>query len=733
MSSSRTTTTSKKKKTSSGQVLDAVLADLLHHKGFTDVADKLDPSRKAKVFDENNNAISDEEPPPPKDAPTSIRDASVEDILQSYKELYEWVRQSLDMYKSDLFQVLFPVFSHFYIALCKLDCVTEARQLLDTHRDVFDSKFAEDLNSLAMINSKEQVMDDEKLPVSIQYFSKVNIRMSTFAFNILVSFLQDNNLWLVLAAVNQKININVTDSSIDDNIYSKYGARGGNQQQVPIFNQSQVKWGVRQKRKRPLEKNYIQDLERVKSQLQKVRESKKKLGKREKTKLENKVKDFEIRNAKYEDEVVWIGALSSVDKNMPDYMEKKKDKKNKKSGDWKSDIIEKLYTRDAAITKRAMEEDVKKICHLGYMLDRKNKPRGGTKHYSFTGKDDPTLPSIACFTMLNSGDSLTSMDVSSDGAVIAGGYSDNVARLWRLDGEKNIGKEYGVWNNQNSINYNRSNVAISKGQPDEAYARLVGHTMAVTACSIAPDNKWLLTSSLDSKIKLWDVKTQTTAVTFMLGTENFCPAWDVDFGPYGYFFVSGSHDNLGYMWTMERTVPVRHFHGHRSDVETVKFHPNSLLVGTGSSDSTVRLWDCRDAKQVRLFEGHDGPINALAFSPNGEFIASAGNDNTINIWSIKKGVKFSTLEWTQPSDSINKNVWSLDYSVDGTILSSASGDGRLRLWDAAIVQKQTTRKAADFEPHLKTYQTRNTNVLKCRFTQRNVLMVSGEKLSNGQR
>ena len=122
-----------------------------------------------------------------------------------------------------------------------------------------------------MINSKEQVMDDEKLPVSIQYFSKVNIRMSTFAFNILVSFLQDNNLWLVLAAVNQKININVTDSSIDDNIYSKYGARGGNQQQVPIFNQSQVKWGVRQKRKRPLEKKYLQDLERVKSQIQKVR------------------------------------------------------------------------------------------------------------------------------------------------------------------------------------------------------------------------------------------------------------------------------------------------------------------------------------------------------------------------------------------------------------------------------------------------------------------------------
>ena len=65
------------------------------------------------------------------------------------------------------------------------------------------------------------------------------------------------------------------------------------------------------------------------------------------------------------------------------------------------------------------------------------------------------------------------------------------------------------------------------------------------------------------------------------------------------------------------------------------------------------------------------------------------------------------LEWTNlmiPSI----NVWSLDYSVDG-LHYLVSGDGR-RLWDAAIVQKQTTRKAVDFEPHLKTYQTRSERI-----------------------
>ena len=78
-----------------------------------------------------------------------------------------------------------------------------------------------------------------------------------------------------------------------------------------------------------------------------------------------------------------------------------------------------------------------------------------------------------------------------------------------------------------------------------------------------------------------------------------------------------------------------------------------------------------DAKAVRIFNNFKGSVNSLAFSPNGEFIASAGSDNCIHIWSISKGTKFDTIEWEQPSDSIDRNVWSLGYSIDGTILPVA--------------------------------------------------------------
>ena len=77
---------------------------------------------------------------------------------------------------------------------------------------------------------------------------------------------------------------------------------------------------------------------------------------------------------------------------MPNYLPSKS-----ANDDWKSDIVGKLLVRDSMTTVKAEEEDMKKICHLGYTVDRKNKAKGSTKSYSFSGKDDPTLPSIACF------------------------------------------------------------------------------------------------------------------------------------------------------------------------------------------------------------------------------------------------------------------------------------------------------------------------------------------------
>ena len=45
------------------------------------------------------------------------------------------------------------------------------------------------------------------------------------------------------------------------------------------------------------------------------------------------------------------------------------------------------------------------------------------------------------------------------------------------------------------------------------------------------------------------------------------------------------------------------FEGHLSDVDVVKFHPNTNYIATGSTDKSCRLWDVTTGECVRVFEG----------------------------------------------------------------------------------------------------------------------------------
>lgn len=48
--------------------------------------------------------------------------------------------------------------------------------------------------------------------------------------------------------------------------------------------------------------------------------------------------------------------------------------------------------------------------------------------------DSKSLPSVLCFTVLNSHGHLTAATVSDDAAMVASGYSDSTLRVWRTDG-----------------------------------------------------------------------------------------------------------------------------------------------------------------------------------------------------------------------------------------------------------------------------------------------------------
>lgn len=55
------------------------------------------------------------------------------------------------------------------------------------------------------------------------------------------------------------------------------------------------------------------------------------------------------------------------------------------------------------------------------------------------------------------------------------------------------------------------------------------------------------------------------------------PVFDVQFSPFGYYFVSGGHDRLARLWSTDHYQPLRLFAGHYSDVE-VSSQKNSIEI-----------------------------------------------------------------------------------------------------------------------------------------------------------
>jgi transcription initiation factor TFIID subunit 5 len=263
------------------------------------------------------------------------------------------------------------------------------------------------------------------------------------------------------------------------------------------------------------------------------------------------------------------------------------------------------------------------------------------------------------------------LDFSDDNMLVAAGFEDSYIRVWSLDGKT----------------IQPTHPGLEEVTPPSNSKRLFGHSGPVYTVAFAPsaprsegemaptNARWLLSTSLDKTIRLWSLDTWQCMVVYK-GHDG--PVWDVNWSPFGYYFVSGGHDKTGRLWATDRIRQQRIFAGHDQDVDCICFHPNSAYVFTGSSDRTVRMWAVTTGNAVRMFTGHTGNITALSCSRNGKLLASADDQGSIFLWDLAPGRLLKRMRGHGKG-----GIWSLDWSVESTVLVSSGADCTVRVWDIA--------------------------------------------------
>lgn len=121
--------------------------------------------------------------------------------------------------------------------------------------------------------------------------------------------------------------------------------------------------------------------------------------------------------------------------------------------------------------------------------------------------------------------------------------------------------------------------------------------------------------------------------------------------------------------------------GHRSDVESVAVSPGGNLVATSSHDGTVRMWDITDPDHPldrAVLNGHDTAVIHAVFSPDGTQLASTDWRGGVKLWNISDPVRPSLLLTLSGNAEL---VNATSFHPDGRTLATGGPDGTVRLLD----------------------------------------------------
>ena len=299
-----------------------------------------------------------------------------------------------------------------------------------------------------------------------------------------------------------------------------------------------------------------------------------------------------------------------------------------------------------------------------------------------TGKEEAVLD--------GSRNSLCSLAFTPDGKTLLGGSCDFTVKVWdvasctlrnELTGQRGFVRDVATSPDGRLLatGGNDGVIRIWDAASGLELASIAGHEGTAKHVAFSPDGKTVASAGLDWTAKLWDVSTvrpdgpeHTPPIPLsVLSIGDIVAPRALAISPDGSRLVaSGTHGFFTFWDISDPSRPGRPFglQGHRADITSIAFAPDSKTFAAGSEDKTVGRYDASTGNRIGTLKTHLDVVTSVAYSPDRPIFVSGSRDRIAKFWDV--------VPWTErwAFRSPKQPVLSVAFSPDGKSFAAGLGD-----------------------------------------------------------
>jgi WD40 repeat protein/tetratricopeptide (TPR) repeat protein len=203
------------------------------------------------------------------------------------------------------------------------------------------------------------------------------------------------------------------------------------------------------------------------------------------------------------------------------------------------------------------------------------------------------------------------------------------------------------------------------------------HSDVVNNISFSPDGKLIASASQDKTVKLWNLEGKV-----IKNLPHNAPVWTVKFSPDGQLIATASEDQTVQLWTRDGKL-LHSLKGHQDSINDLSFSPDSQFMASASDDNTIRLWKI-DGTLVNIFSENGSRFTSVSFNPSSSknnLLVAATHTGLIKLWTGENR-NWQELDWVDLYEKHQLSIYDINFSSNGEIITSASEDQTVKLWDS---------------------------------------------------